>query len=220
MYLQRLHVVDPAAGQDRLLPSASLPIAVAVVSYQADGIYLTAGCPEGCPPDANKLWRLDPQSGAITKITDLQGSGGWMIVSGSAWTAVNQAPSSSTPQFEITRVGLRDGSSAAWLAVIPPCGSACRGPDVVGVDGGGHPLVELWIGDSVRLDRVLAPDQAEELGSWVAQSEGVRYFAGGMLEQSTNWFGTRQGQFAYSVGKQLRKVSNLPLIPADAGSQP
>ena len=220
MYSPRLHVVDPAAGQDRIVPSLSLPIAVGVVSYQADGIYLSAGCPEGCPPDANKLWRLDPQSGVVTKVTDLQASGGWMIANGSAWTAVNQAPSSSPPRFEITSVDLRDGSSAGWLAVIPPCSSFCRGPDVVGLDGSGRPLVELWVGDGVSLNRVMSPDQAHELGSWAAQSEGERYFAGGILEQSTTWFGTRKGLFACSPGEGLRQVSNLPLIPADSGVQP
>jgi hypothetical protein len=218
IYLPRLHVVDLTDGQDHVVPSASLPIAVGVVSYQADGIYLTAGCPEGCPVDANKLWHLDPKSGTVRKITDLQGNG-WMIASGSAWSAINEAPAGSTPRFEVERVRLSDGSRSRWLAVTPPCTSSCRGPDAVGVDAKGNLLVELWIGDSVQLDRVAAPEQAEELISLIAQSEGSPYFIGGTFDQGWTWFGTRQGLFGYSPIDGLHKVSGLPIIPASGGAQ-
>jgi hypothetical protein len=192
---------------------------VGVVSYQADGIYLTAGCPEGCPADANKLWHLDPKTGVVRKITDLQGNG-WMIANGSAWGAIDEAPAGLAPQFEVVRVQLSDGSSSRWLAVTPPCASSCRGPDAVGVDAVGNLLVELWIGDSVHLDRVTAPGKAEELVSLVAQSEGTPFFIGGTVDQRGTWFGTRQGLFAYSPGQGLRKVSDLPVVPASGGVQP
>lgn len=216
--LPRLHVVDITDGKDRILPSSSLPLAVGVVSFQADGIYLTAGCPEGCPADANKLWHLDPKSGTIRKITDIQGNG-WMIAGGSAWTAINEAPDGSAPRFQVERVRLNDGSSSPWLSVTPPCTSSCRGPDAVGVDADGNLLVELWIGDSVHLARVTAPGQAQELVSLVAQSEGVPYFIGWTVDQGVTWFGTRQGLFAYSPGQGLGKVSDLSLIPASSGVQ-
>jgi hypothetical protein len=218
IYLPRLHVVDLTDGQDRVVPSGTLPEAVGVVSYQADGIYLTAGCPEGCPPDANKLWHLDPKTGIVRKITDLQGNG-WMIANGSAWSAIDEAPAGSTPRFEVVRIRLSDGSSSRWLAVTPPCASSCRGPDAVGVDADGNLLVELWIGDSVHLDRVTSPGHAEELISLVAQSEGSPYFIGGMVDQRWTWFGTRQGLFVYSPTEGLRKVSGLPIIPATGGVQ-
>lgn len=218
IYLPRLHVVDLTNGQDRVVPSSSLPAAAGVVSYQADGIYLTAGCPEGCPADANKLWHLDPKSGTLRKITDLQGNG-WLIANGSAWTAINEAPAGTTPRYEVVRVRLSDGSSSRWLAVTPPCTSSCRGPDAAGVDADGNLLVALWIGDTVHLDKVTAPGQAEELISLVAQSEGSPYFIGGMFDQGSNWFGSRQGLFGYSPAEGLRKVSGLPIIPASGGVQ-
>ena len=218
VYLPRLHLVDLTNGQDHVVPSASLPVAVGVVSYQADGIYLTAGCPEGCPADANKLWQLDPKNGTVRKITDLQGNG-WMIANGSAWSAINEAPAGSTPRFEVERVRLSDGSSSRWLAVTPPCTSSCRGPDAVGVDANGNLLVELWIGDSVHLDRVTAAGQAEELVTLLAQSEGSPYFVGGMVDQRGTWFGTRQGLFVYSPAQGFRKVSGLPVVPASGGVQ-
>ena len=217
VYLPRLHVVDLTNGQDRVVPSSSLPAAVGVVSYQADGIYLTAGCPEGCPPDANKLWQLDLKNGILRKITDLQGNG-WMIANGSAWTAIDEAPAGSTPRFEVVQVRLSDGSSSRWLVVTPPCTSSCRGPDAAGVDANGNLLVALWIGDSVHLEKVTAPEQAEELVSLVAQSEGSPYFIGGMVDQRT-WFGTRQGLFVYSPAQSLHKVSGMPVIPASGGVQ-
>jgi hypothetical protein len=218
VYLPRLHVVDLTDGQDRVVPSGSLPTAVGVVSYQADGIYLTSGCPEGCPADANKLWHLDPKNGIVTKITDLQGNG-WMIANGSAWSAIDEAPAGSTPRFEVVSVRLSDRSSSRWLAVTPPCTSSCRAPDAVGVDADGNLLVELWIGDSVHLDRVTAPEQAEELVSLVAQSEGSPYFIGGVVDHLGTWLGTRQGLFMYSPAQGLRKVSGMPVIPASGGVQ-
>jgi hypothetical protein len=212
VYSSRLHLVDATTGQDQLLSAASLPIAVGVVSYQADGVYLTAGCPEGCPPDANKLWHLDPTSGSVRKITDIQGNG-WMIANGSAWSAIDEAPAGSAPRFEVVRVDLRDGSTTRWLAVSPPCTSSCRGPDAVGVDIDGNLLVELWIGDTIHFDRVTAPEHAETLLTLTAQSEGVPYFMGAALDQRGTWFGTRQGLFLYSLVDGLRKVSAMPAIP-------
>jgi hypothetical protein len=218
IHLPRLHIVDIMGGKDHVLPSASLPPAVGVVSFQADGIYITAGCPEGCPADANKLWQLDPASGNVRKITDLQGDG-WIIANGSAWTAIDQAPVGSAPRFEVERVRLSDGSSSPWLSVTPPCTSSCRGPDAVGVDADGNLLVELWIGDSVHLVRVTTPGKAEELVSLVAQSEGSPYFIGGIMDQGATWFGTRQGLFAYSPGQGLRKLTDLSVFPASGGVQ-
>lgn len=212
VYSSRLHVVDLTTGEDRVLSTAALPIAVEVVSYQADGVYLTAGCPEGCPPDANKLWRLDPGSGVVRKLTDLQGNG-WMIANGAGWTAINEAPDGAAPRFEVVRVNLSDGSTSRWLGVTPPCTSSCRGPDAVGVDAKGNLLVELWTGDSVHLERVTAPEQVNDLNSLVAQSEGFPYFIGGVVDQHGTWFGTRQGLFLYSTTNGLRRVIGSPVIP-------
>jgi hypothetical protein len=89
----------------------------------------------------------------------------------------------------------------------------------VGVDANGNLLVELWIGDSVHLDRVTAAGQAEELVTLLAQSEGSPYFVGGMVDQRGTWFGTRQGLFVYSPAQGFHKVSGLPVVPASGGVQ-
>jgi hypothetical protein len=216
VFLPHVHVVDPVTGSDRLLPTPSL-IAPGIVSFQRDGIYLSQGCPEGCPADAGELWRLDPLTGSLTKITQTKGIG-WLIGHGAAWTAVTRTDSGSTPSWRVVRLDLASGQAAEWLIVTPPCTSSCRAPDVIGLDAGDHPLVEVWSRDTLEVARLSAPGQAESLLKTTAQSEGVPYFNGGVPDAQAVWFGSRSGIFRYSTSS-FEKASNTPGIVA-AGCVP
>lgn len=161
-----VHVMDGATGRERLRianrPAPALPWFVA--GFDAQGIYLSGrdvwsgGHPQSSPEG---LALADPRTGRVRPITD---SGSWISTGGGAAWGMD-APlgyASYGVGSKLLRLDLSNGSQQTWL-------TESADVQLLGVDGAGHPLVEL---DSVSAGRtieqpklwiVTGPDQTVEL---------------------------------------------------------
>lgn len=161
-----VHVVDAATGRERLRipnrPAPSSPWFVA--GFEATGLYLSGRVPwtgghKQSVPEGLAL--ADPRTGLVRPILD---SGSWIYVGGGAAWGMDAplGPPAYGLGTKLLRLDLTTGSQQTWLA---------RNLDLqlVGVDGAGHPLVELDSDsagrtvDQPKLWLVTGPEQLVEL---------------------------------------------------------
>ncbi len=196
----RIHLVDVQSRSDRVVFRGNGPPFYTVVSDAPEGIYLSADCAEGCSPNDLKLWRLEPATGAVVKVSDRRGFG-WLTSGKVAWVATYEPGNKSS----LLRLDLRSGTEAIWLS-----DSAL---ELIGIDAEGDPLVTLnRIADSVLL-RVTAPGQAEQIFS----APSIGQFAAAVADSNGTWLGGgqsgSQGIYFYSRASGVRKVSDFPGLP-------
>lgn len=161
-----VHLIDAATGRERLRipnrPAPGLPWFVA--GFDAQGVHLSgrgfwSGGHRQTVPEGLAL--ADPRTGRVRQITD---SGSWTsVISGGAWEM--DAPQGSAAYgvgTRLVRLDLTNGSRQIWL-------TQNADSQLVGVDGAGHPLVELNSDSAARtIDQpklwlVTAPEQLVEL---------------------------------------------------------
>jgi hypothetical protein len=168
-----------------------------IVSYDDQGIYLTASCPAGCPSDSLKLWRLNFSTGDIVKISDSR-CWGWVIRDQIAWGITNTGYNQPA---QLLRLDLTSGQQTIWLTAI--------GVVLLGLDGQGRPLLQSNDSGGSALIRVNAPQQTEKLFSDPYNGQ----FSVAVEDNSRTWLGSGQGIYLYSTASGLSKVSDIVAIP-------
>jgi hypothetical protein len=195
--LIKIHVVDTQSASDRVVFSSSscLPY-YEIVSYDDQGIYLTAGCPSGCPPDSDKLWRLNFSAGVVVKISDSRC--GWTIRDHLAWGLSDADYNQPSP---LLRLDLTSGQQSIWLTAT--------GVVLIGLDGEGRPLLISNDSAGSALIRVTAPQQTEKLFSGPYNGQ----FSAVVVDGSRTWFGSSYGIYLYRTASGVSKVSDIGAIP-------
>ncbi len=196
--LIQIHLVDTKWASDRVVFSSSscLP-EYEIVSYDDQGIYLTAGCPSGCPPDSNKLWRLNFSTGLVVKISDSR-CGGWTIRDHVAWGSCSADYNQPT---QLLRLDLTSGQQSIWLTAT--------GVVLLGLDGEGRPLLISNDSAGSALIRVTAPQQTEQLFSGPYNGQ----FSAAVVDGSRTWLGSSYRIYQYSTASGVNKVSDIGAIP-------
>ena len=202
--IDRLHVVDMATSADHVIAQGSVDTGYEAFDVEADGIY--AGRAPNGPATLPGLWRLDPKTGAATRLDATQR---WQWISGGY--AFATVPNSSDPVVvqggplpdTLLRLDLRTGAVQEWFRK--------RGvfPNVIGFDWNGRPLVILGqtVGElavvtgasSVQPIAGGTPDVtfSQVIPSLVAFSDGF-------------WFTADQGLFSYSGNVGFKKLWSNP----------
>jgi hypothetical protein len=211
-----IHLVQVASGADRVVFHMPYDNAYQILAFQPEGIYvypivhrsgLTAG-----------LWLLDPATAALKPLPASM-DGTWQLVSGgAAWGGPGGVAGDS-----LVRLDLATGISTRWFqhtvqgAVFEGMG---YGVSVIGFDGSGRPLVEVFPPFDLQASPapnpqpevwlVSSPGQASRvLGLPVPLQGGV---ATGVSDSHGMWVEGRDGVYLYANGA-FRKVAPLPAAP-------
>lgn len=201
-----IRVVDLATASDRVVFSSTGYPFYTVVAYGPEGIYLTAACVSGCGPESLKLWRVDPATGKLAKVSDRRGK--WLIRNGVAWVATYEE-SGQTEQ--LLRLDLTNGQVATWLTG--------PGMNLIDTDAQGSPLVTLTgAGASAQL-RVTAPQQSESIFPGPSNA-----LLAAVPDGSSTWLGGgptgNVGIYLYSPASSAQKVSDFQGMPLGPLRQP
>ncbi len=182
----RIHVVSLPDGADRVIESGPPR---EVLAYQAEGIYVTA--PRFGSEGATGLWRLDPESGAATQLPN--GTPFRTVDRGIAWTDHLTITPTRLDRIDVATGAAKnwvDTQSEGWIWFV-------------GLDAGGHPLVNV-----VRND-----DKSERLYVYTApQTRTLLAQAGfhqpGTIDAHGTWLAGEDGVYLVTKGPKLEKVSN------------
>ena len=173
----RMHVISPGSGSDRVIYSGAPR---GVRAYEREGVYVTsvtyyAG--EG----GGGLWRLDPATGASTRIPNVEK--GWIeaVDHGIAWT-----DGASIMPRSLLRINLSTGSQATWAHVgdegwIGFVGLTSKGNPLVVVNriGASEPTAELFKYTSPTVRTLIAPLSfrqsavTDNHGTWLTGADGI-----------------------------------------------
>ena len=196
---ERIHVVDVRTASDTVVFSHSGDPYYTIAGFSQQGVYLTAACVEGCSQHSLMLWRLNPSTGAITKVSDRQGFN-WQIHEPYAWVG---SYGESTPR--LLRIDLRTGAVSSWLTVA--------GLEFLGLDHEGLPLATVNGVDRSHLLLVTAPGQSLQLFSGPSNGQ----FIAAVADQTATWIGGGQsgdeGIYVYTGGSALRKAGTFAGLP-------
>ena len=183
-----IHVVSLPSGDDTIVYSGG---PYDVIAWEPDGLYLVAvGYYHG--EGSTGLWRLDPGSGALTK---LYGSMYFASISGGIGWVLNAGITPST----LSRVDLAAGTTQVWV------NTGDQGwITYMGDDRSGHPFVNIQRFGRLPSQLMVysAPQQGTVLGSFAT------WYAYSATDAHGTWFGGQDGIYLYSGDAGLRKVSS------------
>jgi hypothetical protein len=193
--LVRIHIVDVASGQDRVVLTTDFHEPYWIVAFTSEGLYLTQRCPSGCPVNVGKLWLLNPDTGALRLVSSRRGSG-WLISRGLAFGIDTDLSGAWT----LMALNLASGQIETW--------GTTDVRSLVGADIDGRPLG--WIGD--RMYSFRRPGSAVELKPAGAKFTGG--FATATFELDGAWVGaTGGGLFYWQDGYRYVQVGTGFMYP-------
>jgi len=210
-----IYVVQVATGAERMVYRMPYDNAYQILAFQPEGIYVypimhRSGLPGG-------LWLLDPATSALKPFpTSMDGT--WQLVSGgAAWGGPGGMAGD-----KLVRLDLTTGVLTTWVqrkvqgAVFEGMG---YGVSVIGFDGSGRPLVEVFPPFDFRASPapqpkpdvwlVSSPGQATQVLGLQVPQQGV---ATGVSDPHGMWVEGRDGVYLYANGG-FRKVAPLPAVP-------
>ena len=138
-----IHVVEIIDKVDRVVSSQPLSTNYRVVKFSSAGVYLTQGCPSGCAAEYGRLWLLDPESGRISKVTDIRGIG-WTVRGNYAWAnsdlmsdpSFASSTTENPPWRQVFRLDLTTGETQVWASSQTTYGLAF-------LDSDGMPVISV-----------------------------------------------------------------------------
>jgi hypothetical protein len=232
----RFHVVDVRTGSDQVVYTTNGTPPFVITGFSEQAIWLTrCGNEEGgC---WGSLWRLDPATGKVTKVSDRRGR--WVISGGAGWTVICSSPryppgDTSSPPPDTCLMGLADSKPDQLLRVDLTTGDEetwNREPGIVllGIGPDGLPVLKLNSGDESTLLRVTQRGQTERLFSVpVDKLNPGGGFEGPVVADKTGiWLAVVDGGpqpravspamavgiYMYSKSSGVRKVSDFPGLP-------
>jgi hypothetical protein len=116
-----IRVVDIASGSEQVVNKVfTYNDAGSIVYFGSAGIYVTKGCPSGCLPDSGQLWLLNPDTGTLTKVTNMNLGAyerpiAWKFAHGTAWCILLTLTTGGEPvHAELVRLDLLSGKQITW----------------------------------------------------------------------------------------------------------
>jgi hypothetical protein len=211
----KVHLVDLRTGEDRAFdtPSSQWFISYIPLAYASDGIYLG----QAWESPVAGLWRLDPSSGALSRVANVQDLQ-VMASSSLLWVGnINLADPHPlgalyTSANQVDRMDRADGSRKAWFYRPGTAVSA------VGLDANGHPIVKVVPGQDglprpdLGGELLLLKDERTQVS--IFKGPGVEGFSTPLADSRGLWFGGPQGIYLYSEGAGFQKVSDQAAFPA------
>jgi len=210
-----IYVVQVATGAEKMVFRMPYDNAYQILAFEPEGIYVypilhLSGLPSG-------LWLLDPSKSALKPLpTSMDGT--WQLVSGgAAWGGPGGMAGDS-----LVRLDLATGALTTWFqhavqgAVFEGYG---YGVSVIGFDGSGRPLVEVF----PPFDLLASPAPNPKPEVWLVTSPGQatrvlglpvpqQGAATGVSDSHGMWVEGRDGVYLYANGG-FRKVAPLPAPP-------
>jgi hypothetical protein len=232
----RFHVVDVRTGSDQVVYTTNGTPPFVITGFSEQAIWLTrCGNEEGgC---WGSLWRLDPATGKVSKVSDRRGR--WVISGGAGWTVICSSPryppgDTSSPPPDTCLMGLADSKPDQLLRIDLTTGTEetwDREPGIVllGMGPDELPVLKLNSGDESTLLRVTQRGQTERLfavpidklnpgggfeGPVVADKTGIwlAVVDGGPQPRAVSP-AMAAGIYLYSRSSGVRKVSDFPGLP-------
>jgi len=213
-YGTSIRIVEMASDSERAV--WTVEGTAAVVGWTPGGIYLIRYASHDANFVGPQLWVLDPTTGERRLVipqpklgTGLPLFKAWTAMGGDAvWSKTVPDAPPSTDILE--RVDLSNGHSVTWL-------KAAQGElDVLGWDEQGHPFVVIRDEGSVRLVRLLGPNQTVPIGSDGFTPPGTMP-PSELTDEHGAWFAADDGSiWLLRPGSQaaLTRVGAVPLPPA------
>ena len=209
-----IYVVQVATGAEQMVYRMPYDQAYQILAFQPEGIYVypiihMSGLPSG-------LWLLDPSKAALKPLTTSV-NGTWQLVSGgAAWGGPGGMAGDS-----LVRLDLATGALTTWFQHTvqgPQLEGYGYGVSVIGFDGSGRPLVEVYppfdLSAAVPNPKpevwlVSSPGQATRVLGLPLPQQGA---AIGVTDSHGMWVVGRDGVYLYAKGA-FRKVAPLPAPP-------
>jgi len=200
----RVHVVDIASGADHSFDPGPTPAdsSWSVLDYENEGVYLAMlGYGPSVPTG---LWLLNPSSGALRKLSDtfvaqyISGRGAW----GTSDALAGHGPGLGS---RLLRLDLASGAVESWYKRTDMEFS------VLGADGAGHPVLNVWKGQTAQVLLVTARDIVSVLQP--AQGDGVPALASGahpVSDEHGMWFSDQHGNiWLYSPSTGIKRMAEV-----------
>jgi hypothetical protein len=211
---QGVHLVEIAAGIDRVIPGTTGPSAQAhylVAGFLRDGVYLTQWGPTGGAGVG--LWRLDVVSNAITNVsTDAPGQGVFVgetplenpPTNGNPDAWWNGDPSDPYVSFQYL-TGVAGQHAETWF----------QRPgfrmNVVGVDTAGRAIVLAQAASQVEVWLLATPNSATQLYGVANSGSSDIQFKTAVADGGGWWIGSRTGAF-FATTSAFAQVSTTPAV--------
>jgi hypothetical protein len=232
----RFHVVDVRTGTDQVVYTTDGTPPFVIAGFGEQAIWLTR-CGNEAGGCWGSLWRLDPVTGKVSKVSDRRGR--WVFSAGAGWTVICSSPryppgDTSSPPADTCLMGLADSKPDQLLRLDLTTGNEeiwDREPGIVllGIGPDGLPVIKLNTGDESTLLRVTQRGQTERLfavpidklnpgggfeGPVVSDKTGtwLSVIDGGPEPRSVSP-AMAVGVYMYSKSSGVRKVSDFPGVP-------
>jgi hypothetical protein len=194
----KIHVVDLRAGTDRVV---STGVNWGILDYRSDGLYLTRTTYYAGEGNSG-LWRMNPTTGSVLQL--LPEAATTLFLGGAAaWGSDKPIEPTILYRYE-----LATGSRTVWFA------RPNTFVQYAGIDGGGHPLVNVWSGDvspARQLLLLLSPTHSRILYSSAAQDGPTS--AVSLPDSHGVWLGSLSGLWLLQPSGSFLKVSAAPVYP-------
>jgi hypothetical protein len=191
----RVHLVDVASAIDRVVYDQGN---YQTVHFAKEGIYLLS--------DSGELWRLDPATRAIVRLTSMRLGWGW-VTADAAWAlnGSNYVYGSPGVTDRVVRLDLKDGSLSDWFDAP---GAALS---ILGFDGRGLPVV---ISQQNGAQKVVLVARANSGTVLLTGSLGVTAIHDAMGDDRGIWLATDAGIYVALSGSTMQKASSGVSGPA------
>ncbi len=211
----RIHVVDMATGNDRIVYSqGNYRVAV----YAAEGIYLVHHLPQTDSSDG--LWLLDPGQGTLKQMAADRRE--WdATATGAAWsidldsTDPHPPQGGMSPANRVLRMDLPQGTITPWFY------RPGKQVSVLGFDGKGSPLVAVTASGTVEISLVTGRDSGRPIssGPTIGSPNSLVFLGPPVGDEHGVWFLTRaatgntsQTDLWLYRGSALEKVASSSLF--------
>ncbi len=212
----RVRLIDIASEKD--LATWPLEGNAAVMGWTLSGVYFVRAASKDPAFHGPELWVLEPRTGQQRLVT-AQPKPSLGLPLFKAWTALGGAAvwSKTVPDTQpssdiLERVDLKTGRAVRWLTAV-------RGLNVLGWDEQGRPFIALGDGRSVRLVRLLGPNEVDAI-----LADG--FLAPGTMAPSEvtdshgSWFMGAGGSIWLLAPGDHRQLARVAAVPMPTPSQP
>jgi hypothetical protein len=195
-----VHLVEVRTAADRLLDAGA---GLEVLALEPEGVYAVHRQRAGGPSDG--LWLVDPASGATRRIRASEPGVAWTAAGGGAAWASAVLPGGIE---EVWRLDPAAGTVATWLH------RQGAGLLLVGLDGGGHPLVQVAAPQSSSVWLVSAPGQARQVSASSPGGDDTPGYPAAVTDAGGTWLSDDGGTlYRFTPTTGLRRVEGPRLFP-------
>jgi hypothetical protein len=198
-----VHLVGVRDASDRVLDRAG---DLEVLAFPAEGIYAVHRHRGDGPTDG--LLLIDPANGAVRSLRPAEAGVEWVGVGGGAAWAVAVLPGAGAD--ELWRLAPSDGAVVTWFHRQ---GAGLR---VVGVDGDGHPLVQVAAPQESSVWLVTGPGQARQVSESAPGGDDTPAYPASVTDAGGVWVSDDGGTlYRFSRSTGLRRIE-VPRLLAGA----